>query len=64
MSWEAPADNGGRAISGYVLEISTDGTTFPASAAVEIVATDPNTGGVATEYTHTGLQITTPATTG
>ena len=55
VTWDPPADTGGRAITFYWLQASTDGTTFADLA--EIDATDPNTGRVATEYTHTGLQI-------
>ena len=49
LTWEAPADTGGRAITGYRIEVSTDGNAF-----TELVA---DTGTTATSYTHTGLGV-------
>ncbi len=46
LSWTAPASNGGAAITGYTLEVSTDGgTTFTPLVASQL----------ATTYAHTGL---------
>ena len=48
LAWTAPADNGGRIISGYKVEVSTDsGTTWTVQV--------PTTGSTATTYGHTGL---------
>ena len=50
LSWTAPADNGGRVISGYKIEVSADsGTTWTV-----LVAT---TGSTDTTYEHSGLTI-------
>ena len=48
LSWTAPADNGGFAISGYRIEVSADGGT---------TWTDrfPDTGTTSVTYSHTGL---------
>src|SRR5207253_751648 len=55
LSWTAPADNGGSAITGYKIERSTDGgTTWNALMA--------NTGNTATTYSDTGLAHTTTYT--
>src|SRR5881409_3258636 len=52
LSWTAPADNGGSAITGYKIERSTDGgTTWSVLVA--------NTGSAATSYSDTGLTHTT-----
>ena len=48
LSWTAPADDGGRVISGYKIEISTDGGT----SWTVLVA---NTGSTDTTYAHSGL---------
>ena len=48
LSWTAPADDGGRVISGYKIEISTDGGT----SWTVLVA---NTGSTDTTYAHRGL---------
>ena len=48
LSWTAPADNGGRIITGYKIEVSSDG----GNAWTDHVAT---TGDNNTIYTHTGL---------
>ncbi len=46
LTWTAPASNGGAAITGYTLEVSTDGgTTFTPLVASQL----------ATTYAHTGL---------
>ncbi len=46
LTWTAPASNGGAAITGYTLEVSTDGgTTFTSLVASQL----------ATTYAHTGL---------
>src|SRR6058998_2540166 len=55
LTWTAPADNGGSAITGYKIERSTDGgTTWSALVA--------NTGSTATTYSDTGLTHTTTYT--
>src|SRR5207245_2064168 len=52
LSWTSPADNGGSAISGYMVERSTDGgTTWTTLVA--------NTGSTATSYSDTGLTRST-----
>ena len=48
LSWTAPADNGGRVISGYKIEVSTDG----GASWTVLVA---NTGSTDTTYAHSGL---------
>ena len=48
LSWTDPASNGGSAITGYRIEVSSDGGTSWS----ELVA---NTGSTATTYAHTGL---------
>ena len=48
LSWTAPADDGGRVISGYKIEVSTDGGT----SWTVLVA---NTGSTDTTYAHRGL---------
>ena len=56
VTWTKPANTGGRAITGYLVEVSSDGgTTYPVGGQVTITATDAGTGEVVTEYTHTGL---------
>ena len=48
LSWTAPADNGGAAISGYRIEVSADaGTTW--------TDLDADTGTTSVTYSHTGL---------
>ena len=50
-----PADTGGRAITGYRIEVSTDGgTTFTALVAHHDTMQD---GAIVTAYTHTGLTL-------
>ncbi len=48
LSWTAPADNGGEAISGYKVEVSANGTTTWSALAAD-------TGDPASTYSHTGL---------
>src|SRR5206468_7128011 len=48
LSWTAPADNGGSAITGYKIERSTDGGTTWSTIV-------PNTGSASTAYSDTGL---------
>ena len=48
LSWTAPADNGGRVITGYKIEVSSDsGATWTDRVA--------NTSSTTTTYAHTGL---------
>ena len=48
LSWTAPVDNGGRVITGYKIEVSTDsGSTWTDQVA--------NTASTTTTYEHTGL---------
>ena len=50
LSWNAPADNGGRVITGYKVEVSADsGTTW--------TVLEATTGSTDTTYEHTGLTI-------
>ena len=48
LSWTAPADNGGEAISGYKVEVSANGTSTWSDLAADTASTD-------TTYSHTGL---------
>jgi len=52
LSWTAPSNTGGAAITGYRIEISTDGGT----SYTDLVA---NTGSTATTYVHRGLDPST-----
>ncbi|MGI0088651.1 MAG: fibronectin type III domain-containing protein, partial [Nitrosotalea sp.] len=54
LSWTAPANNGGSAITGYMIERSTDGTTWS--------TIQSNTGSTATTYSDTGLTASTAYT--
>ena len=47
LSWSAPSDDGGAAITGYRIEVSTNGSSWS-----DLVA---NTGSITTSYSHTGL---------
>ncbi len=47
LSWSAPANNGGAAITGYRIEVSTDGSSWADRTA--------NTNSTATRYSHPGL---------
>ena len=52
LDWDAPADDGGSAITGYRIEVSPNGT----SSWTDRVA---NTGTTTTSYSHTGLSAGT-----
>ena len=47
LSWRAPSDDGGAAITAYRIEVSTDGSNWSDLEA--------NTGSTSTSYSHTGL---------
>ena len=49
LAWTAPADDGGRAVSGYKIEVSDDGST---GSWTDLVA---DTASTDTAYSHTGL---------
>ena len=49
LAWTAPADDGGRAVSGYKIEVSDDGST---GSWTDLVA---DTASTDTAYPHTGL---------
>ena len=53
LTWDAPADNGGSAITGYRIEVSSDGGTGWTDR-------EANTNSTTTSYSHTGLS---PGTT-
>ena len=50
LSWTAPSMDGGSAITGYRIEVSTDGST----GWTDLVA---DTGSTTTTYSHTGLSV-------
>ena len=47
LSWTAPSDDGGAAITGYKVEVSSDGSSWS--------DLDSNTDSTSTSYSHTGL---------
>ena len=51
LSWTAPSDDGGAAVSGYRIEVAPDGQTWS-----DLVA---DTGSTGTTYSHTGLSAGT-----
>src|SRR5205085_12601150 len=55
LSWTAPSNNGGSAITGYEIETSTDGGTNWSTI-------QPNTGSASTTFSNTGLNPSTTYT--
>src|SRR5205085_244737 len=55
LSWTAPSNNGGSAITGYEIERSTDGGTNWSTI-------QPNTGSASTTFSNTGLNPSTTYT--
>ena len=47
LSWTAPSDNGGAAITGHRIEVSSDGSNWS--------GLESDTGSTSTSYSHTGL---------
>ena len=52
LSWNAPSDDGGASISGYKIEVSSNGGTSWSNR-------EGNTGSTSTSYAHTGLSAGT-----
>ena len=54
ITWEPPAYNGGAAIASYLIEVSTDGTTFTSLVPAHV---EMENGAILRRYVHMGLNV-------